>query len=109
MTRFELNQLVCTTLDVISYRIGLHYYGKNHVSDQIEDMLDCYGDNHVLSEREVAVVNEWLSTYKRQQEQNSVNTIKNILAARKRRAFYIALKREIMVNPLETIPPRFQV
>ena len=26
-----------------------------------------------------------------------------------RRAFYIALKREIMVNPLETIPPRFQV
>lgn len=68
MTRFELNQLVCTTLDVISYRIGLHYYGKNHVSDQIEDMLDCYGDNHVLSEREVAIVNEWLSTYKRQQE-----------------------------------------
>ena len=108
MTRFELNQLVCTTLDVISYRIGLHYYGKNHVSDQIEDMLDCYGDNHVLSEREVAVVNEWLSTYKRQQEQNSVNTIKNILAAWNRQACYIALKREIMVNPLETIPPRFQ-
>lgn len=83
MTRFELKQLVCTTLDVISYRIGLHYYGKNHVSNQIEDMLDCYGNNHVLSEREVAVVNEWLSTYKRQQEQNSVDTIKNILAARK--------------------------
>ena len=31
-----------------------------------------------------------------------------LMAAWNRQACYIALKREIMVNPLETIPPRFQ-
>ena len=63
MTRFELNQLVCKTLDVISYRIGLQTIGKNHASQPIMDMLDCYSDNKVLSEKEVDMVNEWLSTY----------------------------------------------
>ena len=31
-----------------------------------------------------------------------------MLTTRNRLAFYIALKKEIMVNPLETIPPCFQ-
>lgn len=64
MTRFELKQLVCDTLGVISYRIGLQYKGKNRASEPIMDMLDCYSDNKVLSEKEVDMVNEWLSTYK---------------------------------------------
>lgn len=64
MTRFELKQLVCDTLDVISYRIGLQYKGKNRASEPIMDMLDCYSDNKVLSEKEVDMVNEWLSIYK---------------------------------------------
>ena len=64
MTRFELKQLVCDTLGVISYRIGLQYKGKNRASEPIMDMLDCYSDNKVLSEKEVDTVNEWLSTYK---------------------------------------------
>lgn len=63
MTRFELRQLVCNTLDVISYRIGLQYRGKNHASQHIMDMLDCYDNSHVLSEMEVDIVDEWLSTY----------------------------------------------
>lgn len=63
MTRFELKQLVCDTLGVISYRIGLQYKGKNRASEPIMDMLDCYSDNKVLSEKEVNMVNEWLSTY----------------------------------------------
>ena len=63
MTRFELKQLVCDTLGVISYRIGLQYKGKNRASEPIMDMLDCYSDNKVLSEKEVDMVNEWLSTY----------------------------------------------
>ena len=63
MTRFELKQLVCDTLSVISYRIGLQYKGKNRASEPIMDMLDCYSDNKVLSEKEVDMVNEWLSTY----------------------------------------------
>lgn len=63
MTRFELKQLVCDTLDVISYRIGLLYDGKNHASQPIMDMLDCYPDNKVLSPKEVDMVDEWLSTY----------------------------------------------
>ena len=64
MTRFELKQLVCNTLGVISYRIGLQYKGKNRASEPIMDMLDCYSDKKVLSEKEVDMVNEWLSTYK---------------------------------------------
>lgn len=63
MTRFELKQLVCDTLGVISYRIGLQYKGKNRASEPIMNMLDCYSDNKVLSEKEVNMVNEWLSTY----------------------------------------------
>lgn len=63
MTRFELKQLVCDTLGVISYRIGLQYKGKNRASEPIMDMLDCYSDNKVLSKKEVDMVNEWLSTY----------------------------------------------
>lgn len=63
MTRFELKQLVCNTLDVISYRIGLQYEGKNHASQPVMDMLDCYSDNKVLSPKEVDMVDEWLSTY----------------------------------------------
>lgn len=63
MTRFELKQLVCDTLGVISYRIGLQYKGKNRASEPIMDMLDCYSDNKVLSEKEVDMVSEWLSTY----------------------------------------------
>ena len=63
MTRFELKQLVCDTLGVISYRISLQYKGKNRASEPIMDMLDCYSDNKVLSEKEVDMVNEWLSTY----------------------------------------------
>lgn len=64
MTRFELKQLVCITLDVVSYRIGLQYEGKNHASQPVMDMLDCYSDNHVLSEKEVDMVNEWLNLLK---------------------------------------------
>ena len=63
MTRFELKQLVCNTLDVISYHIGLQYEGKNHASQPVMDMLDCYSDNKVLSPKEVDMVDEWLSTY----------------------------------------------
>ena len=63
MTRFELKQLVCDTLGVISYRSGLQYKGKNRASEPIMDMLDCYSDNKVHSEKEVDIVNEWLSTY----------------------------------------------
>lgn len=63
MTRFDLKQLVCNTLDVISYRIGLQYDGKNHASQPIMDMLDSYSDDQVLSEKEVDMVDEWLSTY----------------------------------------------
>lgn len=63
MTRFELKQLVCNKLGVISYRIGLQYDGKNHASQPIMDMLDCYSDDHVLSDKEVDMVDEWLSVY----------------------------------------------
>ena len=63
MTRFELHQLVCKTLDVISYRIGLQTRGKNHASERVMTMLDCYPNEKVLSEREVDMVDEWLSTY----------------------------------------------
>ena len=66
MTRCELKQLVCNTLDVVSYRIGLQYAGKNSVSTQIEDILDCYNNDYILSERQVMVVNKWLSIYKEQ-------------------------------------------
>lgn len=63
MTRFDLKQLVCNKLDVISYRIGLQYDGKNHASQPVMDMLDTYSDDHELSEKEVDMVDEWLSTY----------------------------------------------
>ena len=61
MTRFELKQLVCRKLDVISYRIGLQYDGKNHASQPIMDILNWYPDNHVLSEKQMNQVNEWLA------------------------------------------------
>lgn len=64
MTRFELKQLVCNTLNVISYRIGLQYEGKNHASQPVMDMLDCYSNEEVLSEKEVDMVNKWLAAYK---------------------------------------------
>lgn len=64
MTRLELHLLVCQTLDVISYRIGLQYQGVNKYSESVMTMLDCYNNNHVLSEREVDIVNKWLATYK---------------------------------------------
>lgn len=68
MTRLELNKLVCNTLNVISYRIGLQYEGKNHASQPVMDMLDCYSDNKVLSEKEVDMVNKWLAAYKSRSE-----------------------------------------
>ncbi len=53
MTTLELRQIVCKILDVLSYRIGLQYRGRNHVSEYIMDILDCYPGNQVLSEEEV--------------------------------------------------------
>ena len=73
MTRKELKQLVCDTLHVISYRIGLQYEGKNHASERIMDMLDCYPNDYVLTDKQVDDVDEWLSTYEVSKEINSLS------------------------------------
>lgn len=60
MTRFQLQQLVCDTLDVMSYRIGLQYEGRNKFSEKVMDILDDNKDSHILTEEQSEIVENWI-------------------------------------------------